>query len=480
MDAPALFGPFFRDGDWRAWKAFLGALYGLELGPNLTRVYREHTERQHVPTQPVKEAAMVVGRRGGKSRIAALLAVYTACTRDFRPYLAPGERALIPVLAKDKEQAGIIFGYVRAFLEETRALRPLMEGKPTTERVRLRTGVDIRVRAASFRGIRGPTIPLALCDEIAYWQTEDSLNPDHEILRALRPGLLTIPGSMLICLSSPYARRGELWESYREFYGKDDPRHLIWQAPTLAMNPSADQAEIAAAYEKDPTAAAAEYGAEFRSDMGAYVPSELVDAAMEGAPEERPPVTGCHYEAFCDPSGGSRDSMTLAVAHTDGDRLVLDCVRERRPPFSPDAVTAEFATVCKSYGVSSVRGDRYAGEWPRERFATKGITYRPADATKSELYLAFLPALSSGRALLLDHAVLRRQLVALDRRTSRGGRDSVDHPPGAHDDVVNAAVGALVMADGGIGVKAGAGMLRFAREEGARLAAEQERRAAAG
>jgi hypothetical protein len=35
-------------------------------------------------------------------------------------------------------------------------------------------------------------------------------------------------------------------------------------------------------------------------------------------------------------------------------------------------------------------------------------------------------------------ACLAAQLCALERRTSRGGRDSIDHAPGAHDDLANA------------------------------------------
>ena len=36
---------------------------------------------------------------------------------------------------------------------------------------------------------------------------------------------------------------------------------------------------------------------------------------------------------------------------------------------------------------------------------------------------------------------LARFFVGLERRTARGGRDSIDHAPGAHDDVANAVAG---------------------------------------
>jgi hypothetical protein len=49
---------------------------------------------------------------------------------------------------------------------------------------------------------------------------------------------------------------------------------------------------------------------------------------------------------------------------------------------------------------------------------------------------------------LLDSPKLLAQLVGLERRVGRGGRDSIDHAPGGHDDVANAVAGALVMALG--------------------------------
>jgi hypothetical protein len=100
----------------------------------------------------------------------------------------------------------------------------------------------------------------------------------------------------------------------------------------------------------------------------------------------------------------------------------------------------------KRYRISNVRGDRYAGEWPRERFRVHGIEYRPSDKPKSDLYRDLLPAVNSGLVDLLDHERLTVQLTSLERKSARGGRDSIDHPPGGRDDVANAVAGALVWA----------------------------------
>lgn len=211
------------------------------------------------------------------------------------------------------------------------------------------------------------------------------------------------------------------------------------------MNPLFPARIIAKAYEADPAAAAAEYGAEFRNDIAAFVAREVIEACTMPGRHEVPKVSGCYYRAFVDPSGGSADSMTLAIAHAERGLAMLDAVREVPAPFAPEGVVADFCTLLKSYGLQEVTGDRYAGEWPREQFRKHGIEYRLSDRPKSDIFRDLLPTLNSGKAELLDVPRLASQLCALERRTARGGRDSIDHPPGAHDDLANAAAGALLM-----------------------------------
>jgi hypothetical protein len=215
------------------------------------------------------------------------------------------------------------------------------------------------------------------------------------------------------------------------------------------MNPKVDPQVIADAYAADEAAAAAEYGAEFRRDIESFISREAVDAVVIPGRHELPTIAGVEYVAFVDPSGGAQDAMTLAIAHEEDGRAVLDCVRERRAPFNPSEVVSEFARALQVYGVESVTGDRYAGEWPRERFREHGIAYNTAEKTKSEYYLELLPQVTSGTVELLDHPRLIAQLCNLERRTARGGHDSVDHPPGGHDDVINAVAGVLVRAANG-------------------------------
>ncbi len=306
---PALFARWFRDGEtWRAWFVFLRALFGLPLDADDLALFRQCTGRDEPPVGGVREGWLICGRRAGKSFILALIAVFLACFCDWSPYLTPGERGTVMVIAADRKQARTIYRYATALLREVEMLKALIT-RETADTIDLANGISIEILAASFRTVRGYTLVAALCDELAFWRSEDSANPDAEIIGAIRPAMATIPGAMLLCASSPYARRGALWTAFRRFFGKGGPA-LVWKADTRTMNPTVPQSILDEAYENDPASAAAEYGAEFRTDVESFVAREVVDAAVVAGRHELPPVPGLKYFAFVDPSGGSADSMT--------------------------------------------------------------------------------------------------------------------------------------------------------------------------
>ena len=251
----------------------------------------------------------------------------------------------------------------------------------------------------------------------------------------------------MFLISSPYARRGELWRAYTKNFGPaGDPMVLVAQATSRTMNQTLPQSVVDRAYERDAASAAAEFGAEFRRDIEGFVSIEAVQSVVSRGVYERSPKLGVDYSAFADPSGGSADSFTLGVAHvdrTDWQKPIVevDCLREAPPPFSPSTVVEDFARVLKSYNVNKVIGDKFAGAWPVETFGKLSITYEQSAAPKSDLYRDLLPLINSGRIRLLDHPKLINQLIGLERRVSRGGRDLIDHGPGAHDDIANCIAG---------------------------------------
>ena len=470
MTDPALFGKHFAADSWTAWRALLAGFYGLSLDEAETEHWTALTGRT-APLRASEELWLAIGRRGGKSQSAALLAVYAAAFKDYRDTLAPGEIATVRVMAADRQQARVVMRYIGGLIRSNPMVNQLVT-RQTPESIELSNRVNIEVGTASFRTARGYSFAAVIADEIAFWRSEDSANPDSEIIAAVRPGLATL-GGPLIALSSPYAKRGELWDNYRRYYGTDSPV-LVAQAPSRTMNPKLPQRIIDDAMERDESAARAEYLAEFRDDLETFLSRPVIEAAKRTAPLELEPG-GRRYMAFVDPAGGGQDEFTIAIAHIEGGkqryepglvfnhkgvfksgndpgppadpgppRVVVDLVRGRKG--KPAEIVSEFAGLLRAYGITKVVGDRYAGSWPADEFSRHNVTYEFAAKPKSDLYVDALPAFNSGRCEIPADDQLITQLSTLERRTSRTGKDSIDHRPGGHDDRANAVAGVIAHA----------------------------------
>ena len=186
--------PYFRDPEtWRAWRAFLCALFALPMSEAELAIYTECTGRKQAPAKRFDEAWLVCGRRGGKSFTLALISVFLGVFIDWRPRLVPGERAHIVVIAADRKQARVILGYIKGLLTSVPMIADLIL-RETNEEIDLANSVTIEVATCSYRTIRGRTIVAALADELAFWQSEGSANPDYEVLAAIRPAMATVPG----------------------------------------------------------------------------------------------------------------------------------------------------------------------------------------------------------------------------------------------------------------------------------------------
>jgi hypothetical protein len=206
--------------------AFLWRKVSLEL-------YQQATGRETPPGAPAREVYLICGRRAGKSRIAAAIAVYEALFP--RVKLAPGEVGTVALIAVDRDTARVLLEYVRHILEASPVLRREVS-ESLAQEIRLKKRRVIQVMTASAASVRGRTYLACVLDELAFFRNAEGLANDTEVVRSLRPGLATT-GGKLVGLSSPYARSGLLWETYRRYHGQEGDV-LVWQAPTLTMNPT--------------------------------------------------------------------------------------------------------------------------------------------------------------------------------------------------------------------------------------------------
>jgi len=455
MITPALAGDEFLARSWTAWRIVAMLLDGEPLPPKATELAKQLTGRTTLPGGALDELFLGCGRGSGKSRFAAVVGTWLG-SQDYRDRLAPGETAIVFLVAPTTDQAKVLFGYIQGLIQQSAILSAEVTAT-TTDSIDFRHRSRIEVATSSFRTVRGRTLVGAILDEVAFLRSDSSALPDLELYRALLPALNRpkLKGR-LIALSSPHRKVGLMYDAYKRYHGNDDAgRELYIQAASSLLNPTYDQAAIDRAITADPEAALSEYGGQFRNDLAGYLTEELLAACLE----PRTPGRRRSLFAFADLSGGVHDSAALALAHGEDahefqrpPRLVLDALIHIPAPHEPQAAVEQFVKVLRDYNLTTVTGDRYAATWPISAFQKFGITYEQSELSASEIYAEMLPAFSERRVTLLDDERLLTELRMLERKPRAGNRtDSTDHPRGGHDDCAIAACGALLIAAGSRG-----------------------------
>jgi hypothetical protein len=453
LESPFAFGGVMAGSSRYGWRVILLAAAGEELTDDERAEFKRLTGRDREPGRMCRELIAAVGRRGGKTQAATVFAAWIAIYCDHRDVLAPGEVGVVLVISRDQRAAKIVLDYLEGMLRSVdpeRSPLPGMIANRTAESIVLANGISIEVRPCNRVSVRGPTYVAAICDEIAFWFTEvNAANPDVEILAAVRPGLMTTGGPLLMA-SSVYAQRGALYDGFRKYYGPGGPADIIvTHATSRDLNPSLPQDEIERELEKDPVRNRAEYLSEWRADVEGFIPREIVEACVADY-YELPPNPGICYRCFVDAASGvpEGDSFAAVVSHKLGDRVVIDAIREVRPPFSPsEVVQTVLLPLCKTYSITSITGDNYAGEYPKELVRGVGISYELAKKHKSDLYVdPFLPLMPSRKIDFPRHERGINQICSLERSVQKSGRDQITHPPHGHDDIANAIAGAADLA----------------------------------
>jgi len=447
MRDPKLFQPwFYPSSNWVRWAVVVKSIFGLPLDATERKFFRDVFGDRKPPTSQVSEALILAGRGAGKSIIAALIVSYFAALMDWH-FLKRKVRVLC--LAADREQSEEVMLFVSQFFTESPTLAALVASR-TKGSITLKSGVKLSIRTASARGIRGPAIAAAVCDELPAWIHDPSANSDTKILRALRPALGKVSGSLLVSIGSTGSRDGAAWEMFENHFGHDDAPILVAKATSRQLNITPEHRRaVEAAYKLDGYAAKSEYDSGWADDEAAFLSRERVTVTPEKNPT--PPQQGRLFVGV-DPNGGSAkgDAFSMAAAWVVNGRIKVGLIEAQSGRRDPTEVVAEFAAILRPYRHRAMLcSDFYAAGWVPSAFKKHGLTLHGPHAlpkgagggkmSASDYYLALL-----GRLPLVDfpsHPTLTSEMFQLVR-TPNG----VDHPSGKHDDIANAVARAVYMA----------------------------------
>jgi hypothetical protein len=449
MRDPKLLGePFKADSFW-PWHTVAKVISGEALDQREAELFRRCTGRTKLPTGPISDLTLLVGRRGGKDRFLSAVGVHRAAlSQNWSKFLSAGEQGSVILIGSDRKQAKILRRYCRALVA-----MPMIKAEVvryTDEILEFKNGAALEVCTNDAGTVRGRSVLALIGTETSFWNVDpDADSSDEEVVSAAEAGAAMVPdGGLTILSSSVHRKKGLMYKRWKTLHGADDAEDIVWLASSRTMNPSLPQKVVDKAKLKDPQRAAAEFESVWREDISDFVPRDIIDQATDKGVKERPPMPGIEYFGFADAAGGTgRDSFTICVGHREaGGMVVIDCLRERQPRFVPKSVVKEFSDLFRSYRVSKIKSDRFANAWAADEWTRCGITCEPSALSKSEIYLGALPVLMSGQARLLDSERLRDQLTGLERRVYASGRETVDDSgaQSAHDDLANVCCGVLV------------------------------------
>ncbi len=417
-----------------AQEAALRSLYGLPFDSELLKLAKRCAGRTWRPETEYREAAFICGRRSGKSdKLAANVSIYEAFFRDHQ--LSAGETGIVLLLAQNMRQAKVVKDYIEGKIERSPVLHRHVVATRAQE-LELDNRITIAIHPSSFRAIRGLSVVCCICDEIAFWWTEDNYaNPDVEVIRAVRPAMATFEYAKLLLVSSPYAMNGVLWDAWQ---GREkDTEILVWHASTSLMNPTVTERFLKKEKARDPENYRREYEAEFTDAVSSFLSAEAIqECVVQGRSEVPPDRRRFQYVAAID-AAFKGDCFTICVAHYDDSRekVVIDYLSgwqgTKQCPLRLSAVMPQIRSLADRYGFVEVRGDQFGAEPLKDAFERQNLYYeeRPfTSSSKAGIYGTLRTLVADERIELLDHEPSLRELRGLELELLPGGAMRIGHP----------------------------------------------------
>lgn len=406
----------------------------------------------------IKNVDLICGRRSGKTTISAIIAIYCAITTNWKPYLKKTPTATVLILSHSKEFSDEVLDIIRQFIEESPVLTNLInkKRKQTTSAMNLsvpfiegnkivNSNVQIKVGAASKKTTRGVAACAVLCDEIAYWNLDESMKEtDIKILQAVRPAMKQFGDkAMMIKLSSPGIRQGVLYNEYEASRKGTLPKsYAVFKAPTWMMNSIIPVSELKEEYTYDPEGFDVEYRANFADSLSNFISPEFLDKAVMENIEflQASGNKSVQYYAAIDAAYKS-DKFTFTVVGVSENRIT-QCISKgwegtKKNPVKAHDVAQWIKTNIKDYGVNVIYADQFSFQPLKEIFDQYGLnleenTFSPT--FKKKIYFNLKKLVHSEQIDLLDNKIQTKELRELIVEKSSSGTIKIGHPNSGSDD----------------------------------------------
>ncbi len=334
----------------------------------LDAIYRER----------IRTAVLRIGRRGGKGRMASIIAAFEA-TANADAHLAAvpaGEQVAIVVIGTSQRQARIVHKYIAGFLQAPE-LAPLVV-KDGEDEIVLSNGIVVLTLPCHAASVRGYAAAIVIFDEMAWYQGRDGspLDP-KELWDGLVPATAQFPAGKVLVLSTPRWAAGFFPDLCARARSGQFADWREWHASTAEMNPRISDSFLEQEQTADPASYRREYLALFDSGIGAVFSAETVRDAVSHGLVEVPPVAGLRGYLITVDAAFVGDRFVGMVGHAEAERVLVDVIRgwrgSRGQPVQLEPTLDEIAALSVAYGKAPVVIDQYSAEPIRQALARKGV-----------------------------------------------------------------------------------------------------------
>lgn len=405
-------------------------------------------------------AVWALGRRSGKSVMAAIAATFAATmlADEYKKLLRPGERFFIVSVANTLDQAKIALQGVKDLINGSPILKHLIT-RETSDTLELSNGATFRALPASSRSGRGMACPLLIFDEIAHALDTEGNAAGGSLYQALSPSVAQFGDlGKILLLSSPWFQTGIFWDLYKQADSGQYPYMQRVRAATWEVNPTISKEWLDQEKARDPDLFRVEYGAEFTGNIAAFLDGQLVDSAINHDRGPLPPIPhfrGRYYLSL-DPAKGNRDQYTACIIHYDGDRLFVDLFHQFAPSWSDGGKKMQVAIAeveswilekHKVFDFEEVILDQYNSAATIQRLSgylkIRELTWTaPA---KTEAYSKLRELFNAGNIELYSHQKAIQQIKNLTVKYRSNGSWDVSGGSGAAVDDYPAALAGAVL-----------------------------------
>ena len=329
-------------------------LFRLSEGAYLRYLYHEGRCSIGEQNGPIEELVWSGGRKTTKTFLIAFVIMYQ--TYRVLSYYNPHEHFEIPQdreirctnLGSSEDQAGLVFSEVLAGVGGSSFFRSLLHSEPGATKIKLLTryqadriaadkreakftqpGLVIRVAPSTARGVRGPNNICLVFDEFAHFPEEAKNASADQLYEALKPSIAKFAGfAKVASISSPGPRSGKFYQLHEAAMRTGTSDLVYLETPTAEFNHTISAAFIQKEYAREPASAEVEYGAKWGGTQFKFVQRpDKFDLCFRREPSLTPPYEyrGVPYYMGGD-LGLSSDGTAFAVAHAEGDTVVVDNV----------------------------------------------------------------------------------------------------------------------------------------------------------